>query len=80
MERQYSFKTREGAENVLSAAQNENLGFCPLINAPCRKDCICYYEGAIIESGYPSDKPWTIHYPSCNNVLILGAMDVHCEY
>ncbi len=81
------FETEKEAETTLKNANNESLGWCPLIKGPCKTNCICYYAGDIRHQGpkqYPTSGPtkeyWFVHYPGCTNVLISGGITAHVEY
>lgn len=53
-ERAWNFKdcvTKEQAETIIKEAE---VGFCPLIKAPCRKDCVNYNPHEIRETEHYS--------------------------
>lgn len=78
------FDTEGEAEKALDVRRTENLGWCPLINEPCKgKNCICYYEGDIhhkepkqFRQFDPINEYWFVHYPGCTNLLISGVITV----
>ena len=68
------FDYKQEAEIVLNQKRTESLGFCPIIKASCRTDCICFSEGRIYEN--KAKKTWTVYFPSCGNVLNSGEIGV----
>ncbi len=70
------FDTEKEAETALKNANNESLGWCPLIKDVCVKHvCVCYYAGDI-HAPYGARKDWVVHYPGYTNVLISGVITV----
>lgn len=57
------------AQKVLNEQDNESLGFCPVINQECRKDCVCYSGGFV----RGNDKNgWCVEIdPQCLNPMII---------
>ena len=74
-----TFDTKEEAEAYLDKLRLKDLGFCPIINAECRKDCVAYSEGWHYSTGGGSSKI-DAHEPSCLNVLICGEINVNNQY
>lgn len=75
------FDTEQEAQEALETARERPLGYCPLINGICIKDCICYYAGDIHEPAPASQKKyWMVHYPGCTNVLINGEIRADISY
>ena len=66
--------TKEEAEAKLKAHKNKPLGYCPLINGMCRKDCVSYIK-ARITCVYANTY---VFYPEeCGSPLITGAIDTY---
>lgn len=73
------FDTEKGAQAALEEARYKSIGFCPLINTHCVKDCVCYHKGDIGEITISNKHYWAIRYPYCTNVLISGQIEADCR-
>ena len=59
--------TREEAVAAAEAA-NKPLGFCPVINATCRTDCVVYGKAQIGRANrMGKEEHWYVVQPFCNN-------------
>jgi hypothetical protein len=66
--------TKEEAEKKLAEHENKPIGFCPIINAECRLDCVCYIPActASISSYEPL---FTVYNEYCNSPLVTGIVE-----
>jgi len=46
--------------------QGQNIGFCPLINCECRKDCVCYRIAKVAESEVQWEIVYDVLPPRCS--------------
>lgn len=68
------FDTKKEAEYELSQEREKSEdAYCPLIKDKCRFDCVCYYEGEVIEiTGNFVNKPFRMYNPGCTNYSLVG--------
>ncbi len=69
------FKNKKDVERKWANCYNKSIGFCPLLNAQCRVDCVAYYPAQIIEG-----KNIFYFYDSyCKSPLISGVIETKKE-
>jgi len=68
------------AERELAKVKREyelNLGYCPLIQNTCRKDCMAYFEGSIQKFPHHHEGDWwKIISPRCESPIVTGVIVV----
>lgn len=80
---QYYYDTEKQAMKVLKERQEEWNGvWCPLSRQKCIRKCVNFdpgrlYQVSNIES--TNKGKWQVVDPSCENVLMSGAMTVYVE-
>jgi|GEM_PF-3234577 len=61
----------EEAEKELDKCGNMSLGFCPILQAACRIDCVSFRKAWIYNTGWNN---WIIFGESCTNQLVTGQL------
>ena len=64
----------EEAKKKLEDYKNSSLGFCPVINAHCRKDCVDYNK-AYIQEIQPGS--YSFYREHCSHPFISGEIGTY---
>lgn len=73
-----SFETVEQAEKRLAALTLEQSEkFCPILLRKCRKDCMSFYPGQVVENHSWPINTFKVFKPNCQNALVVGS--ITCE-
>jgi hypothetical protein len=69
----FKYGTLQEAERRLAEKQQERkMTLCPLMNATCRADCVCYVKPTIVDQKPRDDSFWDCRGGYCNCYSLMG--------